>query len=146
MRGAKRQWRLSSTDRSGSGDRRRRNVKHGTIWLSCMVEPRAARHERLLRILKWMARVCRLFNQAMEIKGRRLYLPWAPAFFARYALQAAAVLAREAICRATDRGAACQWYAPCADRSEAKTSFAVSWLLYRSGYGKNPFLYPIMTM
>ena len=97
MRGAKRQWRLSSTDRSGSGDRRRRNVKHGTIWLSCVVEPRAARHERLLRILKWMARVCRLFNQAMEIKGRRLYLPWAPAFFARYALQAAAVLARAGI-------------------------------------------------
>ena len=28
MRGAKRQWRLSSTDRSGSGDRHRRNVKH----------------------------------------------------------------------------------------------------------------------
>ena len=126
MRGAKRQWRLSSTDRSGSGDRCRRNVKHGTIWLSCMVEPRAARHESLLRILKWMARVCRLFNQAMEIKGRRLYLPWAPAFFARYALQAAAVLAREAICRATDSEQLCCELAAVSRRIQSLPSSAVA--------------------
>ena len=36
--------RLLSTDRSGSVDCRR----HGAIWLSCVVEPRAARHECLL--------------------------------------------------------------------------------------------------